>query len=156
MECPKCNSENYQYVRKDWESGSGFNINRQCMNCGYADCSRHFPHTVEYLGMFNIELNDEYYRKESERFRSEQSEKRTFELQQWHNENDPYYKSEKWRRKRDYVLKRDSYLCQMCLTNRAIDVHHTTYIHFGNELTSELISVCRGCHNVIHDKETPF
>jgi hypothetical protein len=32
-----------------------------------------------------------------------------------------------------------------------MDVHHKSYRNFGNEKLTELIHVCRQCHNKIHD-----
>ena len=56
-----------------------------------------------------------------------------------------YLLSWKWRRKRDKVLERDKHRCQYC-GNTASDVCHLTYENVFAEPLSDLISVCRECH----------
>lgn len=55
-----------------------------------------------------------------------------------------------WRRIRERVLKRDSYLCQLCLPDRvtpARDVDHIVPRHLGGGDNEEnLQSLCRECH----------
>lgn len=65
---------------------------------------------------------------------------------------DQYLQSPQWKIKAEIVKERDNHLCQMCLMSRATDVHHLTYKRIFNELTSDLISVCRKCHDKIHNK----
>ena len=55
-------------------------------------------------------------------------------------------RSAAWQRKREKVLKRDNYTCQSCLEEPANDVHHKSYLHFGNEPLFDLVSVGRKCH----------
>lgn len=63
-----------------------------------------------------------------------------------------YLKSPKWNTLRKAILKRDNYTCQQCgISNVSLEVHHITYARFGNEWTSDLTSVCRDCHQSIHD-----
>ena len=62
---------------------------------------------------------------------------------------EPYLNSDEWKSKRDLVLKRDSFLCQSCLTSKATQVHHTTYKHVFNEPLFELVSICKPCHDLI-------
>lgn len=64
-----------------------------------------------------------------------------------------YLKSSQWQTLRKKVLKRDAYTCQSCQTSGIpLEVHHITYIRLGNENISDLVSVCRYCHQAIHDK----
>jgi 5-methylcytosine-specific restriction enzyme A len=74
--------------------------------------------------------------------------------------NKRFYNSAVWRRKRDYILKRDSYLCQECLKyGRNVDakiVHHIKEIEDAPELklsNNNLVSVCASCHNKIHPEK---
>ena len=71
------------------------------------------------------------------------------------------YKSAKWRRKRESILKRDNYLCRECKrygkTTQANTVHHIKPIEVYPELTyvnDNLYSVCSRCHNTFHDRIT--
>lgn len=63
-----------------------------------------------------------------------------------------YLQTPQWKAKALIVKERDKYLCQMCLTAKATEVHHITYDRKYNELTSDLISVCHKCHSSIHNK----
>ncbi len=64
-----------------------------------------------------------------------------------------YLASAKWNTLRKQVLKRDQYTCQGCGINGVpLEVHHITYINYESEQLSDLVSVCRDCHQAIHDK----
>lgn len=62
----------------------------------------------------------------------------------------------RWQRKREHVLRRDGCLCQQCkrvgrLTT-ATEVHHVVKIVDAPELRledSNLVSVCRDCHELL-------
>jgi len=68
------------------------------------------------------------------------------------------YRGPGYDRQRPKVLKRDNYTCQRCgITQEAIDkeldVHHKVPYKLGgtNEL-SNLISLCRRCHNILEPR----
>lgn len=64
-----------------------------------------------------------------------------------------YLKSPEWKALKSKVLNRDNYTCQSCNSNGIpLEVHHITYQTFGNENLSDLVSLCRNCHQSIHDK----
>ena len=74
--------------------------------------------------------------------------------------NKRFYNSAVWRRKRDYILKRDGYMCQECRKyGRNVDakiVHHIQEIEEAPQLrliNSNLVSVCASCHNKIHPEK---
>lgn len=56
-----------------------------------------------------------------------------------------YIKSDEWKNKRQLVLKRDNYTCQIC-GKKAEQVHHLSYAHRENEYLFELVSLCEQCH----------
>ena len=62
-----------------------------------------------------------------------------------------YLKSDKWKRKRYVVLKRDNWLCLHCGA-RATQVHHKKYApkNIGKEPIEWLESVCKSCHDSLH------
>lgn len=71
-----------------------------------------------------------------------------------------FYKSQQWERKRKSVLQRDHYACQECRRKgrycRANTVHHIRHLKDEPELALEddnLESLCRDCHEAIHEKE---
>jgi 5-methylcytosine-specific restriction enzyme A len=78
----------------------------------------------------------------------------------WKNLSNPFYRSTKWKKKRERILKRDKYLCQECLkygrNTEANVVHHIIEIEDEPGLKLEstnLVSVCRSCHNKIHPEK---
>jgi len=64
-----------------------------------------------------------------------------------------YLQSGDWKYKRSIILNKDP-LCFICDKNKSTDCHHLTYERIGFEnLETDLIGVCRGCHNRIHKYE---
>lgn len=64
------------------------------------------------------------------------------------------YCTAEWQRKKNRILERDNYTCQICGDNHGImQVHHITYKHCNgkayNAWDSELITLCKDCHD--HD-----
>lgn len=73
---------------------------------------------------------------------------------------DQFYKSKRWLRKRDAILRRDGYRCQICQrygkVRPAVTVHHIKHYEEYPELgltDSNLISLCQACHNKMHPEK---
>lgn len=71
-----------------------------------------------------------------------------------------FYNNRPWRRVRKEVLLRDNKECQWCKQrgkfSRATTVHHIKHYERYPELGlnhDNLISLCRECHEGIHDRE---
>ena len=71
------------------------------------------------------------------------------------------YKSKRWKRKREQILRRDEYLCQLSKRYgkriEADTVHHIFPIEYYPELKYlnwNLISLCREQHNRLHSRDT--
>ena len=69
-----------------------------------------------------------------------------------------YMKSDKWELKRNQRILHDKGQCQgitnkkKCGSRYKLEVHHKTYMRFGNELMSDLVTLCHNCHVAIHKK----
>ena len=70
-----------------------------------------------------------------------------------------FYNSKEWRKCRDYILKRDNYLCTKC-GNPAEEVHHKERLSPNNIMDpnitlneNNLISLCKDCHFAEHKEE---
>lgn len=67
-----------------------------------------------------------------------------------------YLKSPRWKAIRAKVIFRDNGQCQRdagkgkCLSRNDIEVHHLTYVRFGNEQLGDLITLCHDCHKKLH------
>lgn len=70
-----------------------------------------------------------------------------------------FYKTTKWKHKREKVLRRNQYLCQECKrygkSTAAATVHHVHPLEQHPEwalLTWNLVSLCAKCHDSMHDR----
>lgn len=64
-----------------------------------------------------------------------------------------YMNSPEWKAKREERLKHDKFQCQMCHTAKNLVVHHITYDRLGHEDLSDLITLCKKCHESVHEKD---
>lgn len=60
-----------------------------------------------------------------------------------------YLCSPEWERKKNSILKRDQ-ICTVCEESPSKDVHHLNYGNLYDENETDIIGVCRTCHNRIH------
>lgn len=63
-----------------------------------------------------------------------------------------YLQSEHWRSLREEKLAR-SCCCEKCGTFHNLDVHHRNYRCLYDVKMSDLITLCRSCHNREHEKK---
>ena len=64
-----------------------------------------------------------------------------------------YLQSKEWRLLKATRLAMDSYQCKMCGTANNLECHHISYDRLGNEnLSTDVITLCRDCHQKIHDR----
>lgn len=62
-----------------------------------------------------------------------------------------YLKTEHWLNRRKKHLESANFRCQVCNRNEnTLDVHHRTYERRGEELFTDLIVLCRSCHDLFH------
>lgn len=61
-----------------------------------------------------------------------------------------YYQSPAWAAKRNERLRIDGYRCAKCGFTRALEVHHINYERvFHEDVSRDLITLCKKCHNEI-------
>lgn len=70
------------------------------------------------------------------------------------------YKSKRWLRKRESILRRDKYRCVYCRSygraTEAVTVHHIKHVDMHPDLAfvdSNLVSLCQACHNKEHPEK---
>lgn len=63
-----------------------------------------------------------------------------------------YIQSDQWQLKRLTRIKKDGgkRKCFMCQTYGPTDIHHKTYERLGAEHMSDLVQLCRNCHDIVH------
>lgn len=71
-----------------------------------------------------------------------------------------FYHTTEWKKKRKKILKRDHNSCQRCRQNgryrKAETVHHKKHLKDVPELAltdDNLISLCKDCHEAMHQKK---
>lgn len=72
-----------------------------------------------------------------------------------------YLSSPEWQTKRQAVLQRDNYCCQVCNSTINLQVHHIRYNSLGDEPLEDLVTLCEKHHQQLHDelgydRETTF
>ena len=72
-----------------------------------------------------------------------------------------FYKRIVWKNKRRAILSRDQYRCASCRQygrfTEAITVHHIFPLEYFPEYRLSnwnLVSLCSGCHNELHDRDS--
>src|SRR5574344_1862720 len=76
----------------------------------------------------------------------------------------PFYRTQNWKKTREYIFKRDSGLCQDCLSKGKItpgkEVHHIIFLNADNIDNpnialgeDNLILLCKECHHRRHSKK---
>lgn len=68
------------------------------------------------------------------------------------NDYNQYMKSEEWQTLRRKVFARAKGICEGCGEAAATAVHHLTYERMGEEMLFDLVAVCQGCHDKIHER----
>jgi hypothetical protein len=148
-----CHSPNMQYVRFK-QINDTYVLRMQCFTCYQLNGKAfkktevsNFDSLIE--AMPEMTMNERW--QEKDRFIKFINENK-YRISQ--NNYSIYLSSDEWKAKRKEVLKRDSYICQGCLTENATEVHHTTYSNIGNELYYQLVSLCSDCHERVHNPKT--
>lgn len=129
----------------------------QCLDCGrqIRAVSKNAPEIIEMPNRlpFDDELK-EAWRLKQEQHRQRQSIARETDRlrknQEWWRWYTEYLESTAWRMKRQAVMTRADNWCEGCRARQAVQVHHLTYKHVGNEFLFELVAVCLDCHSRLH------
>lgn len=61
-----------------------------------------------------------------------------------------YLKTDHWQVVRGAALERAGHACQLCNATDDLHVHHRTYERRGQELPSDVIVLCKRCHEQFH------
>jgi hypothetical protein len=132
-------------------------ISKRCMECGTIKTTEYVPKdkvddidSLDVVRLVDLDIKSKNLQRAIDAIMSRAEEKRK-EL--WLQEHDSYLKSDLWRKKRELVMNRDGHMCQACLSKKAEHVHHLSYKHWKNEPLFDLISVCKECHDSIHEKK---
>ena len=129
---------------------------RQCINCG--GCTeRNKPLSFK---KYSDEIRNEFSYHNFEQWKKKKNEESNYLRECVKDSNFEtskrgryikYLGSDAWKFKRTQALVRDNYICQACKNNPAEEVHHLTYDTLFDEKLEDLLSVCKACHNQLHN-----
>jgi 5-methylcytosine-specific restriction endonuclease McrA len=63
-----------------------------------------------------------------------------------------YLKSDHWVKTKNLALQRSGNKCQLCSSKTKLNVHHNNYKNLGKEKETDLIVLCKLCHQKFHNK----
>ena len=143
-------SEGYKITRRSQKNGS-VALHVQCVSCLDS------VHVIKKSEIPEWETLPEFDISKLQN-QKEQSDK----FQEWRtswalsrdNRRAEYQKflcSPEWRSMRERVLQRDAAVCQSCLSQVAVEVHHRSYEFGWLPSAWHLVSVCRACHEELHE-----
>lgn len=66
-----------------------------------------------------------------------------------------YLETDHWQSVRAKALRRAGRRCQVCGARGRLDCHHNTYARRGCERTSDVVVLCRVCHDLFHASLPP-
>lgn len=139
-------TDDIRVVRRTLKNGAR-QLFLQCGTCGRGRCLRlSLCRNLDALPEWDPEIADEAWEANRVAWEAEKQQKRDERKEAY----DSYIGSNRWSKKRAKVLLRAGGVCECCGEARADQVHHTTYIHLGDEPLWELRAVCRCCHERIH------
>lgn len=148
-----CNLPNLQY-RKSITQNGNFQLYKQCLNCGYVPRRLYKFKNDNNINIDEIQLLDKLRSDAAISNQIDSMKNMSLTISNikktlFFSKLNQYYNTDKWKLKREKVLKRDNFLCQACLNKKAIQVHHLTYKHVFDEPLFELVSICIACHTKI-------
>lgn len=118
-------------------------VRHQCLRCG--DRGKVIPQAqVLALGLVATRL-PLCEPDDNERYWDASRRDQAVRLEKWFAIYFRYMQSPEWRSIRERVLARDKEVCQGCLKEKAIEAHHLTYAHIGEEFLFELVAIGPRC-----------
>lgn len=77
------------------------------------------------------------------------------ELIRKHFEYKLYMRSKEWLQLRQERMEQDNFKCTRCGCSDDLRVHHLNYKRIYKERLSDLITLCKKCHSVVHSINPP-
>ena len=142
IRCSSCNNNFQADVLRGSAKDDNYKIrSRQCPEC---------------ISKEKI-VKEENQKRREEKWRQERNQKQAHIEQLKYMPYSEYLQTEHWQEVRKYCLKKAGYRCQLCHSNRKLNVHHKTYEHRGEEdqgwnWKNDLIVLCQSCHEKFHAK----
>lgn len=156
--CEKCESINIHFVKYKMKNNVDI-LRQQCLDCGRLhtrSLKRITVKNFQSLPYADLEARERYREKSISKYNIkkdfEHERSLSFIKSQDYYRN-VYLKSDAWKRKRNLIMDYYDYKCQNC-ESKATDVHHLSYDNIFIEKFSDLMPLCRSCHDKEHDTES--
>jgi 5-methylcytosine-specific restriction endonuclease McrA len=130
----------------------------QCLSCGSTAGPqiKYGAAVEEAFGDPIPPFDEDFERRTRERWVAHNTktfhEQREAESREWWARYTAYLATPQWEARRRLVLQRAAGICEGCRIRAAVQVHHLTYSHVGNELLFQLVALCTACHEKAHQK----
>ncbi|MEP7348865.1 MAG: hypothetical protein ABI668_02810 [Sphingorhabdus sp.] len=141
-------------MRKVKPSNGSWMYRNQCVNCGRPNGQWVKKSLIPNADVISQAPLDQLAAYEKQRYSElKQIRQQHFETQagRGNAEYAAYLSSPAWKAKRQKVLVRANGRCEGCGENSATQVHHLTYQHIYNGFLWELVAICDGCHDRVHE-----
>jgi 5-methylcytosine-specific restriction endonuclease McrA len=139
------------------KSNNTLEFRKQCSACGESlGCVKKATLSateIDALPEWDRTIGERRRRAWSDRYAAVRAEREADRDREWHEWFRAYLRSPRWACKRQEVLDRERGICQGCRQSKAVEVHHTTYAHVGDEPLFELVALCPGCHRKVHGRD---
>ena len=150
----KCSHQRSE-VRRRTLSDYSIQYVHQCLRCGRAVGHPISKNKInsEIVNKFDEQLKSQWEEEYKTKKRNilgadhETNKKDLSNFWEWYGE---YLRSPEWEKKRRKILFRANNICEGCGENKAVEVHHLSYKHKGNEFLFELVALCKKCHEIVH------
>lgn len=144
-----CSGEHVE-LRRRLNKANALTVGWQCLDCGgWRPVKKAQVANVADLAIFDDNLWRVVSDARSEKFRTDYEAEKNAKASAWWELYSKYLGTDKWKKKRAAVLARDGKVCRACLTREAVQAHHLSYEHVGDEPLFDLVAVCVECHDRI-------
>lgn len=149
-----CTHEQQVLTRKRKVNGAPMYV-MQCQECGQ-NASNQVAAAVAMRDGFTpwdeelAETGRTLRNAQYERDRNTREREALERQREWAERYQAHLLSQKWQKLRELVFRRSDGICEGCGVRPAVQVHHLSYEHVGEEFLWELAAVCMTCHERIH------
>lgn len=106
---------------------------------------------TDYLCKNCVEMLQEEEQEQVRRYREKISKKNTLKTMPYKE----YLQTKHWKMFARLAKKKAGWICNACSSGDNLNVHHLTYERRGNEKFSDVVVLCKECHEKVHEINKP-
>lgn len=153
------------------DAGGRASVRYQCQQCGESqgNVKKNEVNDIAALPAWDESLRTGWRQKKTAmveriyKWREHQQKSAEAEKSRlWWQNYTAYLRSPEWYALRQFVLKRDNFVCQGCgkrFEQHQLVCHHKSYVGYnriGKTFAFEVVTLCRKCHNEWHQVEEGY